>query len=92
MAQMGEGIKAGASAVSKVYKILWLITIIGFIVTLGGFYLEFRRLNDSIADLQGMVNTLGEQVVGAAKWSQKLQADLEKEKEQSKGLLDKLGK
>jgi len=92
VAQMGEGIKAGASIVGKFYKILWLVTVIGFIVTLGGFYMEFRRLNDNISKVQTMVNTLGEQLVGAKKWQQEAQSELDKLKEGTGGLMDKIGK
>lgn len=92
MAQVGESVRAGASIVNKFYKILWLVTIIGFIVTLGGFYLEFRRLNDNIAKVQTMVNTLGEQLVGAKKWQESAQGELDKLKKGTGGLVDKLGK
>ena len=92
MAQMGESIKAGASVVNKFYKILWLITILGFIGTLGGFYLEVRKLNDNVAKVQTMVNTLGEQLVGAKKWQESAKSGLDKLKKDSGGLMDKLGK
>ena len=89
---MEESVRSGAKVVGKVYKILWLVTILGFIATLGGFYLEFRRLNDQIAQVTNMVNTLGEQLVGAKKWQEKASSEADKVKEQAGGLLDKLGK
>ena len=89
---MEDSVKAGASVVNKFYKILWLITILGFIGTLGGFYLEFRKLNENVAKVQTMVNTLGEQLVGAKKWQESAQGGLDKLKKDTGGLMDKLGK
>ena len=89
---MEGAVKSGASVVGKVYKILWLVTIIGFIVTLGGFYLEFRKLTGQVAKVQAMVNAIGEKVVGAAEWKEKAEGQLGDLEEKAGGLLDKLGK
>lgn len=87
-----DSVKSGAKLVNKFYKILWLITIIGFIGTLGGFYLEFRKLNDNVARVQVMINTLGEQLVGVSKWKDKAGSELDKLKEQSGNVGDLLKK
>jgi len=89
---MEGAVKTGASAVGKVYKILWLVTIIGFIVTLGGFYLEFRKLTGQVAKVEAMVNAIGEKVLGAAELKEKTEKQLGDIKEKAGGLLDKLGK
>jgi hypothetical protein len=89
---MGEAVKTGASVIGKVYKILWLITVIGFIVVVGGFYLEFRKLTGQVAKVEAMVNAIGEKVIGAAEWKEKAQGQLDELKEKAGGLLDKLPK
>jgi len=87
-----DSVKSGTRLVGKFYKVLWLVTILGFIGTLGGFYLEFRKLNDNIGKLQVMVNTLGEQLIGVSKWQEKAGSELDKLKEQAGGVGDLLKK
>ena len=87
-----EGVKSGASVLTRIYKIVWLITMLGFLVVVGGFYLEFRKLTGQVEKIEAMVNTLGEQVVGAAEWKEKAQGQLDELKEKAGGILDKLPK
>lgn len=87
-----DSVRAGASVAGKVYKILWLITMIGFIVTLGGFYLEFRKLTGQVEKVQAMVSAIGEKVLGAAELKEKTEKQLGDLKEKAGGLLDKVGK
>lgn len=82
MAQIDGTVRQAGSVVKKIYRTLWLMTIIGFIVTLGGFYLELRKLTGQVARLESMVNTLGEQLVGADKWKEKAGSGLDKLKGQ----------
>ena len=89
---MEGAVKSGATFVGKVYKILWLVTVIGFIVTMGGFYMEFRKLTGQVAKVQAMVNAIGEKVIGAAEWKEKAEGQLGNLEEKAGGLLDKLGK
>jgi hypothetical protein len=90
--EIGGRVKQAGSLAKKVYGILWLITMIGFIVTLGGFYLEFRKLTGQVAKVEAMVNAIGEKVIGAAEWKEKAEGQLDNIKEKTGGLLDKLGK
>jgi hypothetical protein len=85
-------VRAGASAAGKIYKVLWLITMIGFLVTIGGFYLEFRKLTGQVEKVQAMVSAIGEKVLGAAELKEKTEKQLGDLKEKASGLLDKVGK
>jgi uncharacterized protein YneF (UPF0154 family) len=87
----------------KIYKFLWLVSIIGIIVVLGGFYLEVRKVTTQITEvsnavkqLQAMVNTMGDKLVSG--WQEKSKAAVDKLdalKEQTgkaDDLLKKIGK
>jgi uncharacterized protein YneF (UPF0154 family) len=96
-------VRAGASMAGKIYKFLWLVSIIGIIVVLGGFYLEVRKVTTQITEvsnavkqLQAMVNTMGDKLVSG--WQEKSKAAVDKLdalKEQTgkaDDLLKKIGK
>jgi hypothetical protein len=87
-----DGVRSGASVLTKIYKVVWLVTMLGFLVVVGGFYLEFRKLTGQVEKVEAMVNALGEKVLGAAEWKQKAQGQLDDLKEKAGGLLDKLPK
>ena len=92
MAEVGGAVRQAGSLAKKIYGFVRLVTIISLIAVLAGYYLEFRRLTAQVAKLTGMVNNLGEQLVGVSKWQEQVQSGLDKAREKTGGLLDKLGK
>ncbi len=85
-----ETLKAGTSLIGKVFRFLWLAAFLGFVGSIGGFYLEFRKLNSQIAEVRSMVDSLGKELVSG--WKDKAATEIDKLKGQGGDILKKLGK
>ena len=92
MVQVGETLKAGSSLIGKVYRFLWLVTFIGFLVTLGGFYFEFRKVSNQITEVTSKINSLGEHLMGAGEWKEKAASGVDELRGKGGDLLKKIGK
>ena len=92
MVQVGETFKAGSSLIGKMYRFLWLVTFMGFLVALVGFYLEFRKVSTQITEVTSKIDSLGEHLMGADKWKEKAASGVDKLKKTGDDLLKKIGK